>query len=113
MGSPTKTLQYRYDSRRNCSALIDHDGGRTSYTYDVMNRITQIINPQGDRTTYSYDAGGRRTVKKLANGTRASFIYDNANNLSTLANRTSTGAAISTFGYKYDNTGNRTCKAEK
>jgi len=107
MGSPTKTVSYRYDSRGNRSALIDHDGGRTSYTYDVMNRLTAIINPQGERTTYSYDAAGRRTVKKLANGTRASFTYDAAGNLTKLYNLKSTGAVVNNFDYTYDKVGNR------
>jgi YD repeat-containing protein len=66
MGTSTKTLQYRYDSRGNRSALIDHDGGRFTYSYDAVNRITQVLNPQGDRTTYSYDNAGRRTLKKLS-----------------------------------------------
>jgi len=54
MGTSTKTLQYRYDSRGNRSALIDHEGGRFTYSYDTVNRIKEVLNPQGDRTTYSY-----------------------------------------------------------
>ena len=57
VGCPTKTIQYRYDSRGNRSASIDQDGGRFTYSYDSVNRIKQVQNPQGDRTAYGY-AGG-------------------------------------------------------
>jgi YD repeat-containing protein len=68
MGSSRRTVQYRYDSRRNKSVMIDADGGWFSYSYDAVNRLMRVINPQGERTTYTYDAGRRRTLTKLANG---------------------------------------------
>ena len=70
MGTPTKRIQYRYDSRGNGKALIDQGGGLFTHTYDAVNRISQVQNPQGDRTSYSYDDAGRRTLKRMANGTR-------------------------------------------
>ena len=71
MGSPKKTISYRYDAVRNRVGMTDPDGGRFTYAYDAVNRISHMVNPQGDRTTDGYDPSGRRPVKRLANGTRA------------------------------------------
>jgi len=102
MGSPTKTIQYKYDARGNRSGLIDHDGGRFTYSYDGVGRMTQLLNPQGQPTSFSYDAGGRRTLKQLSNGTRTSFSYDQASNLTGLFNLKTDGTVLSSFDYAYD-----------
>lgn len=51
MGTQTKRIQYRCDSRGRRSALIDHNGGRLTCFYDAVHRITQVLSPHEDRTT--------------------------------------------------------------
>jgi len=97
-----------YDSVGNRRSLDAPDSGRFSYVYDAADQLSSVLNPFSELTTFSYDIAGRRTVQRYSNGTRASIIYDTANNVTQFHNRTSTGTAITTNDYKYDNVGNRT-----
>lgn len=58
-------------------------------------------------TLYAYDEVGRLTKKTLPNGVYTEYTYNNVNNLLTLTNKNSGGAAISSFAYTHDNVGNR------
>lgn len=108
-GNPlSKSLTYSYDSVGNRRSLDAPDSGRFSYVYDAAEQLSSVLNPFSELTTFSYDIAGRRTVQRYSNGTRASIIYDTANNVTQFHNRTSTGTAITTNDYKYDNVGNRT-----
>jgi len=108
-GNPlSKSLTYSYDAVGNRRSLDAPDSGRFSYVYDAADQISSVLNPFSELTTFSYDIAGRRTVQRYSNGTRASIIYDTANNVTQFHNRTSTGTAITTNDYKYDNVGNRT-----
>ena len=97
-----------YDSVGNRRSLDAPDSGRFSYVYDAADQLSSVLNPFSELTTFSHDIAGRRTVQRYSNGTRASIIYDTANNVTQFHNRTSTGTAITTNDYKYDNVGNRT-----
>jgi RHS repeat-associated protein len=101
-------LTYTYDAVGLRLSMHANDTGRFTYAYDAANQLATVRNPQVERTTYSYDTAGRKTVQRFSNGTRASIIYDAASHLTQLHNRTSAGAAITTFDYKYDNVGNPT-----
>ena len=108
-GNPlSKSLTYSYDAVDNRRSLDAPDSGRFSYVYDAADQLSSVLNPFSGLTTFSYDIAGRRTVQRYSNGTRASIIYDTANNVTQFHNRTSTGTAITTNDYKYDNVGNRT-----
>ena len=108
-GNPlSKSLTYSYDAVGNRRSLDAPDSGRFSYVYDAADQLSSVLNPFSELTTFSYDIAGRRTVQRYSNGTRASIIYDTANNVTQFHNRTSTGTAITTNDYKYDNVGNRT-----
>jgi|GEM_PF-2411888 len=108
-GNPlSKSLTYSYDAVGNRRSLDAPDSGRFSYIYDAAEQLSSVLNPFSELTTFSYDIAGRRTVQRYSNGTRASIIYDTANNVTQFHNRTSTGTAITTNDYKYDNVGNRT-----
>jgi RHS repeat-associated protein len=108
-GNPlSKSLTYSYDAVDNRRSLDAPDSGRFSYVYDAADQLSSVLNPFSELTTFSYDIAGRRTVQRYSNGTRASIIYDTANNVTQFHNRTSTGTAITTNDYKYDNVGNRT-----
>ena len=108
-GNPlSKSLTYSYDAVGNRRSLDAPDSGRFSYVYDAADQLSSVLNPFSELTTFSHDIAGRRTVQRYSNGTRASIIYDTANNVTQFHNRTSTGTAITTNDYKYDNVGNRT-----
>src|SRR5207244_993695 len=82
-------------------------------------RLQQIRNlgPAGallSQFDYAYNSAGEilawgQSLTGLASPQRYDFTYDDAGQLgSALLDDASTGAAIQTYGYKYDAAGNRT-----
>ncbi len=62
-------------------------------------------------TTYEYDAAGRRTKRTLENNTFTVYDYDNADQLTNIWHRQTSGGVtntVSQYQYGYDDAGNRT-----
>jgi len=92
--------QYSYDS----------EGNRTNsgYVTGTGNRVLS------DGTfTYGYDASGNRTSKtSIATGQTWTYAYDLLNHLTSVEERTSSGALVSRVEYTYDVFGNRLSRTE-
>jgi RHS repeat-associated protein len=107
------TLSYGYDSVGNrTNMMVVATGGTNAvlsvgYTYDNRNRV-ETITGNGKTTTFGYDAASRRTSAEWPNDSTASYGYDDANEVLTIAHKTSGDADIASFSYAYDNDGNRT-----
>ena len=85
--------------------------GLTTYSYDALNRLTSMTNNKGQTTTFSYDALGRRTSMTHANGVVTNYTYDAASQLLSLSHQLG-ATTVDSFGYSYDNVGNRKSKAD-
>jgi len=108
-GSPNQpdvTVDYTYDKNDNRLTMTDSVNGTTTYTYDNLNRLDSITDPSPQTVDFDYDVLSRRTLTTLPNGTTTDFAYDAASQLLTINHKLLT--TFSSFGYLYDNVGNRT-----
>jgi len=84
------TTGYTYDGNDRLSSQSDAASGTTqAYTYNSLNQVASITYSSGDVKTYSYDALHRVTSEALA---------------------TSSGTAVASISYGYDNNDNLTSK---
>ena len=102
---PEVTINYTYDLNGNRKTMVDTTG-TTNYTYDVLNRIKDITNPASQSVGFDYDALSRRIKTTLPNGVTTDFTYDSNSQLTSLDHKLG-AATLSSFGYSYDNVGNR------
>lgn len=100
-------ISYTYDEAGNRTS-VTIPSGTTAYTFDALNRLETATDPDDGVTVYTYDAVGNRATMTYPNGTVAEYTYDALNRLTTLENRTSTGAIISSYTYALGPAGNRT-----
>lgn len=123
-------LGFEYDGRGNiirvrksssckspqADGSLCHDSV-TAYSYDGLDRIVSMETETEDRKTgnksktkyrYSYNAYGRMT-KMERNGFSGILSYDGRGRLSSIR-FTGSGAVFYSYGYGYDNYGNRTEK---
>jgi RHS repeat-associated protein len=103
---PLTTIGYTYDKNGNRITMTDLQGAITSYVYDELNRLIALTSPEGV-FTFGLDDAGRRTSLDYPNGTSSSYSYNAASLLTGLANRDPSQAVLSSFGYTYDDNGNR------
>ena len=82
--------------------------GLTTYSYDSRGRLRTIDNPYAETTTYSYDALSRASRQDNDNGTYATYSYNSAGWETGVSNKKSDASVIASFGYNYDEVGNRT-----
>ena len=101
---------YTYDLNGNRTSMIDPTG-LTTYSYDALNRLTSMTNNKGQTTIFSYDALGRRTSMTHANGVVTNYIFDATSQLLSLSHQLG-ATTVDSFGYGYDNVGNRKSKAD-
>ncbi|GAA4105091.1 hypothetical protein GCM10022248_93950 [Nonomuraea soli] len=74
----------------------------TSYTYDQTGRMLQRSNPAGP-TTFTWDAAGRlETATDPVTGRTLTYGYDNANRLTSMTGKTSTGTTTDSQSFTYD-----------
>jgi len=107
-----KTIHYQYDAGGNRTQLTDPAGGVTVYSYDDDNRLIEVTKGASS-TTYQYDSLGNLILAILPNGTYTEYAYNSQRNwLTTLVNKNSTDATLTSFSYTYDNAGNRLSVAE-
>ena len=97
---------YVYDNVGNRTVLIDPDGNHTTFVYDTANRLTQETDPLGNSTTYAYSNTGQMTSQTDQLGRRDAYVYDANGRLTQETWFNSSGTAVNTLVYSYDNAGN-------
>ena len=102
----TGRVGYGYDAVGNRTSLTYPDGKFVSYAYDPGSRMTGVTAWDSTTTTYTYDAANRVATTSLPNGVVSSYAYDPAGRLLELAHARGT-EVLSSFGYTYDDVGNR------
>ena len=102
------TVAYAYDDAGN-RLSVSLDGTLfVSYGYDDASRLVSITRG-ADVFGFAYDIASRRTEMTYPNGVVTSYGYDDLSRLTSLA--ANLGATpITSFGYAYDDAGNRVQK---
>lgn len=113
-GSSPSGLTYSYDGVGNLLTYCDK-GGTTAYAYDPDNRLLSIAEPGGSCgsmptlcTTFGYNADGNRTTITFPGGATQTTGFDNAQNVSSVLGKSSTGTTLTSFVYTYANGSNDT-----
>jgi RHS repeat-associated protein len=105
-----RTVGYTYFANGTRKTVTDPDSLVTAYTYDGQNRLATATTTAGD-TTYTYWPDDLLKTITYPNGVSATYGYDKADRLTSLAN--AHGASVlSSYGYSYDNNGNRLTQDE-
>ncbi|MCC7106255.1 MAG: RHS repeat-associated core domain-containing protein [Chloroflexi bacterium] len=103
-------LTYTYDRRDNLSTTYP-DSKVASSAYDAAGHLQSLDDWRGSstgRTSYTYDDAGRKTSQTLPTSAYTSWSYDNANRLSQVEHKASSGGSVlARFSYTYDQAGNR------
>ncbi len=106
----SKMLQYGYDPNGNRTQLIDPDSVVTLYAYDALNRLSSATTAAG-ATTYAYQRNSLLDRITYPNGSASQYAYDDTNRVTQINNLHDT-VLISSFGYTYDQNGNRVEQVE-
>ncbi|MDA8021303.1 MAG: hypothetical protein MPN21_28050 [Thermoanaerobaculia bacterium] len=91
--------------------MSDPDGLTTIYAYDALNRVISVTAP-GGVTEYEWFKDSRLQKVTYPNTTSARHTYDAAGRTDTIENRQGVAAVVSSYGYSYDQNGNRTEQIE-
>ncbi|MDA8021081.1 MAG: hypothetical protein MPN21_26895, partial [Thermoanaerobaculia bacterium] len=106
-----EAITYTYDANGNRSTVSDPDGLTTIYAYDALNRVISVTAP-GGVTEYEWFKDSRLQKVSYPNTTSARHTYDAAGRTDTIENRQGVAAVVSSYGYSYDQNGNRTEQIE-
>ncbi|MFL5807434.1 MAG: hypothetical protein ACJ8CR_37625 [Roseiflexaceae bacterium] len=111
MVTDTTTLaSYSYDSIGQLATVTRANGATTTYTYDDADRLidlhTQVGGTTRSREQYTLDRLGQRTAVTETLGLATRVVTYTYNGLQRLTGAGETPGA--TYGYAYDNAGNRT-----
>ncbi|MDA8021299.1 MAG: hypothetical protein MPN21_28025 [Thermoanaerobaculia bacterium] len=106
-----EAITYTYDANGNRSTVSDPDGLTTIYAYDALNRVISVTAP-GGVTEYEWFKDSRLQKVTYPNTTSARHTYDAAGRTDTIENRQGVAAVVSSYGYSYDQNGNRTEQIE-
>ena len=82
-----------------------------NYEYNTNNQMTKITSDMGN-FTFTYDSLNRRIKRALPNGTYTSYAYDQLSRLTNITHKNAFNQTIDSFGYTYDNVGNRLAKTD-
>ncbi|MEN6383983.1 MAG: hypothetical protein ABFD79_02165 [Phycisphaerales bacterium] len=102
-----KTISYQYDASGNRTQMTDPSNNITTYSYDDDNRLEEVETSAGS-TIYQYDSFGRQTRVDYPNGTYTEYTYHPQRHwLTSVTNKDSSDATLSSYTYTYDDVGNR------
>jgi len=73
--------------------------------------MTKMTSDMGS-FTFAYDSLGRRIKRNLPDDTVTSYSYDPLSRLINITHKNAFQHTIDSFGYTYDNVGNRTAKKD-
>jgi len=102
---------YGYDAAGNRLSLTHPDTRSVGYVYDDANRLETVTDWDSLLTTYVFDKGGRLGTVSLPNGIVSTYLFDSANRLTSLTHIDGS-TTFATYGYTYDDVGNRLTTAE-
>jgi RHS repeat-associated protein len=102
-------VEYLYDLAGNRVSVGLNGAVAVSYAYDDDARLTSMT--RGSKVfSFGYDDAHRRTSLGYPDGVATTYAYDSMSRLTTLAASRGT-TPITSFGYTYDEVGNRTHKS--
>jgi len=99
-------VSYGYDEAGNRTALSFPGSHSVSYVYDDAGRLEVVTDWDSLVTSYTWDRGGWPATVALPNGMVSASTFDDAGRLQSLTHA-SGGTTLSSFGYTYDDVGNR------
>jgi RHS repeat-associated protein len=107
-----KALSYGFDKLGNVTLMVDVFGRSTAYRYSNDSKLYQVTYTssagQAEQFTYTYKAGQLQQIQYPPSTTvTANYSWDRGGRLTALQYLKGT-ANLETFGYRYDNSGNRT-----
>jgi RHS repeat-associated protein len=103
-------VSYLYDAAGNRASLSLDGQLWVTYAYDDASRLLAIA--RGPSVFgLEYDDANRRTRMTYPNAIATSYSYDNLNRLTGLTAVHNGATTITSFGYSYDDAGNRLTKA--
>jgi RHS repeat-associated protein len=102
---------YAYDAAGNRTSLTYPDSQVISYIYDAAHRLTSVSEGQSELAGYEYDSASRLIGVARQNSVGTSYSYNAAGYLLAISHSTGVDV-LSSFGYTYDATGNRTQAVE-
>jgi RHS repeat-associated protein len=105
----SSVISYSYDPAGNRVSVSLDGQVHVTYTYDDAARLTQITRGAA-AFGFAYDDVNRRTNLTYPNGVVTSYGYDALNRLTSLQALLGGSTTITSFGYTYDDAGNRLTK---
>ena len=104
--SDGKTIGRAYDPAGNLIQLTYPDGYFLTYSYDNLNRLEAILESgTSSLAAYTYDSLSRRLAATFGNGVTSTLSYELDSDISAMEFQFGSGPV--TFGYTYDQAGNR------
>jgi YD repeat-containing protein len=104
-------IEYQYDIMGNRTMMTTPEGKIIKYVYNQNNQVTKITADSGNYT-FTYDSANRRIKRTLPNDTYTTYSYDQLSRLTNITHKNAHNQIIDTFGYTYDNIGNRMTKTD-
>jgi RHS repeat-associated protein len=101
-GEASARWQFKYDSSREITEVIDGRGGTVVNKYDGSHRVTEQKDPLERKTTWSYASGETKVTLPTGSVTRALFSKD----LPTSVTHAYGTSSASTTSYGYDENDN-------
>jgi RHS repeat-associated protein len=105
------TVAYGYNAGGLRTSITYPDSKQVGYTYDLTGRLHVVTDWDTLVTTYTFDRGSRPATTTLPNGLVSTYAFDDANRLTALSQAIGT-TTYASYGYVYDNVGNRTSMSE-
>jgi RHS repeat-associated protein len=96
-GEASARWQFKYDSSREITEVIDGRGGTVVNKYDGSHRVSEQKDPLERKTTWSYAGGETKVTLPTASVTRALFSKDLPTSITHAYGTTS--AATTSYGY--------------
>ena len=105
------TVAYGYNAGGLRTSITYPDSKQVGYAYDLAGRLHVVTDWDTLVTTYTFDRGARPATTTLPNGLVSTYAFDDANRLTALSQAIGT-TTYASYGYVYDNVGNRTSMSE-
>lgn len=111
------TMAFLYDITSGmdtgCTAETSTDpkGNITTKIYDRVGRLLNVT-ADGKTTTYVYNDDGSQKSVTTAGVSSEEYTYDGNKRITGLTNKNSSGAAVDTYSYTYDNANNQVTKTD-
>jgi len=98
-------LRYGYDANGNVTNLVYPGNRNVYYAFDSLNRLTNVLDWAGGQTRLTYDLASRLTSITRPNNTVRVINYDDDDEVTNIAEKTTTGFPIAFFTLGWTNSG--------